>query len=102
MTSGILPFALRARLRRFKIAPGDFVSLHAGVAARADQRQTLKRLCRYLSRPAIAEQRLSLTPSGNVRYHAICIQLHGNGLFRGEAAIGHWPATWYKRWYTDQ
>ena len=25
MTPGILPFALRVRLRRFKIAPGDFV-----------------------------------------------------------------------------
>ena len=43
-------------------------SLHAGVAARADQRHKLERLCRYISRPAIAEQRLSLTPNGNVRY----------------------------------
>jgi len=43
-------------------------SLHAGVAARADQRQKLERLCRYISRPAVAEQRLSLTPNGNVRY----------------------------------
>jgi hypothetical protein len=43
-------------------------SLHAGVAARADQRQKLERLCRYISRPAIAEQCLSLTPNGNARY----------------------------------
>ena len=43
-------------------------SLHAGVAARADQRQKLERLCRYISRPAIAEKRLSLTSNGNVRY----------------------------------
>ncbi len=43
-------------------------SLHAGVAARADERQKLERLCRYVSRPAIAEKRLSLTPNGNVRY----------------------------------
>ena len=42
-------------------------SLHAGVAARANQRQKLERLCRYISRPAIADQRLSLTPNGNVR-----------------------------------
>ena len=42
--------------------------LHAGVAVRADQRQKLERLCRYISRPAIAEQRLSLTPNGNARY----------------------------------
>jgi hypothetical protein len=66
MTAGILPFALRARLRRFQIAPGDFVSLHAGVAARAVQRQKLQRLCRYIRRPAISEKRLSLTPNGNV------------------------------------
>jgi hypothetical protein len=43
-------------------------SLHAGVAARADERQKLERLCRYISRPAVTEKRLSLTPNGNVRY----------------------------------
>jgi len=43
-------------------------SLHAGVAARAEQRDKLERLCRYISRPAISEKRLSLTPNGNVRY----------------------------------
>jgi hypothetical protein len=43
-------------------------SLHAGVAARAGQRQKLERLCRHISRPAISEKRLSLTPNGNVRY----------------------------------
>ena len=43
-------------------------SLHAGVAARADQRKKLERLCRYISRPAVSEKRLSLTPNGHVRY----------------------------------
>ncbi|MHC4092902.1 MAG: transposase [Planctomycetota bacterium] len=43
-------------------------SLHAGVAVRAGERQKLERLCRYIARPAVSEQRLSLTPSGNVRY----------------------------------
>jgi serine phosphatase RsbU (regulator of sigma subunit) len=38
------------------------------VAARADDRQKLERLCRYICRPAVAEKRLSLTPGGNVRY----------------------------------
>jgi len=38
-------------------------SLHAGVAARANQR----RLCRYIARPAIAEKRLPLTKKGMVR-----------------------------------
>ncbi len=43
-------------------------SLHAGVAARADERNKLERLCRYIARPAVSEKRLSLTPNGNVRY----------------------------------
>lgn len=43
-------------------------SPHAGVAARADERKKLERLCRYICRPAVAEKRLSLTPGGNVRY----------------------------------
>ncbi len=47
--------------------PAD-LSLHAGVAARADQRDKLERLCRYISRPAISEKRLSLTNKGLVRY----------------------------------
>jgi len=28
----------------------------------------LERLCRYISRPAVSEKRLSLTPNGNLRY----------------------------------
>ena len=66
----------------FKIAPGDFVTLHAGVAAKASQRDKvrsrsdregalgykLERLCRYITRPAITEKRLSLTNHGKVRY----------------------------------
>jgi hypothetical protein len=43
-------------------------SLHAGVAAKAHQRQKLERLCRYISRSAVSEKRLSLTPNGNIRY----------------------------------
>ena len=43
-------------------------SLHAGVAAKAHQRRKLERLCRYISRPAVSEKRLSLTPNGNIRY----------------------------------
>ena len=44
-------------------------SLHAGVAARSDERKKLERLCRYISRPAVSERRLSLTSNGNIRYH---------------------------------
>lgn len=43
-------------------------SLHAGVAAKAHERKKLERLCRYISRLAVSEKRLSLTPNGNVRY----------------------------------
>jgi len=43
-------------------------SLHAGVAAKADERKKLERLCRYITRPAVSEKRLSLTSQGQVRY----------------------------------
>jgi hypothetical protein len=43
-------------------------SLHAGVFANADEPEKLERLCRYISRPAISEQRLSITQHGKVRY----------------------------------
>ena len=43
-------------------------SLHAGVATKANQRDKLERLCRYITRPAISEKRLSLTNQGKVRY----------------------------------
>jgi len=57
-------------------------SLHAGVATKANQREKvragtareaalghkLERLCRYITRPAISEKRLSLTNQGKVRY----------------------------------
>ncbi len=43
-------------------------SLHAGVAARAHERDKLERLCRYIARPAVSTQRLSMTRNGQVRY----------------------------------
>jgi hypothetical protein len=43
-------------------------SLHAGVFADADEPDKLERLCRYISRPAISEQRLGMTDHGKVRY----------------------------------
>ena len=43
-------------------------SLHAGLAAKAHQRDKLERLCRYISRPAVSEKRLSLTSTGKIRY----------------------------------
>jgi hypothetical protein len=43
-------------------------SLHAGVFANADEPDKLERLCRYIIRPAISEQRLNMTVHGKVRY----------------------------------
>ena len=51
-----------------QVAKVSGFSLHAGVAAQAWERQKLERLCRYISRPAVSEKRLSITPSGNIRY----------------------------------
>ena len=43
-------------------------SLHAGVAARANERTKLERLCRYVTRPPVSTRRLSMTRNGRVRY----------------------------------
>jgi hypothetical protein len=43
-------------------------SLHAGVAAEAHQRNKLERVARYITRPPVAIERLSLTPQGSIRY----------------------------------
>jgi len=43
-------------------------SPHAAVAAKANQRDKLERLCRYVTRQADAEKRLSLTNQGRIRY----------------------------------
>ena len=43
-------------------------SLHAGVAAEAYQKDKIERLCRYISRPAVSENRLAVVSSGNIRY----------------------------------
>jgi Putative transposase/Transposase zinc-binding domain len=41
--------------------------LHAAVAIDADDRDALERLCRYLGRPAIAQDHLQLLDSGRIR-----------------------------------
>jgi hypothetical protein len=43
-------------------------SLHAGLDIRCGQRAKLERLCRYVSRPPVAAERLALSASGQVRY----------------------------------
>ena len=51
-----------------EVAENSGFSLHAGVAAKASQRDKIERLARYVSRPPVATERLSLTRGGNVRY----------------------------------
>ena len=41
-------------------------SLHAGVHCEANDRQGIEQLCRYITRPAIANERLSVNREGNV------------------------------------
>jgi hypothetical protein len=43
-------------------------SLHAGVATKADERAKLERICRYIARPAVSEERLSTNARGEVVY----------------------------------
>ena len=43
-------------------------SLHAGVAVNTRERKKLEHICRYISRPALSEQRLELTDQGMVSY----------------------------------
>ena len=43
-------------------------SLHAGVKVDAHRRDKLEHLCRYIARPPVSTERLSLTPQGNIRY----------------------------------
>ena len=42
--------------------------LHAATTIAADERDELERLCRYIHRPPIARQRLTLTPDGRLYY----------------------------------
>ena len=51
-----------------QVANAAGFSLHAAVAAEADERQKLERVCRYIARPAVSTERLSLTNQGHIRY----------------------------------
>jgi hypothetical protein len=42
-------------------------SLHAGIMARRDQRKKLERLCHYICRPSVSEERLAMTSAGEIR-----------------------------------
>jgi hypothetical protein len=56
------------RERRDGAAEAGGLSLHAGLEIQPGERAKLERLCRYVSRPPVATERLALTPAGRVRY----------------------------------
>ena len=45
-------------------------SLHNGVACQTHERKKLERICRYISRPSLSEERLFLNGRGQVVYKA--------------------------------
>ncbi len=50
------------------VAKNSGFSLHAGVAFNGTERKKIERLCRYITRPAVALERLSLNARGQVVY----------------------------------
>ena len=52
-------------------------SLHAGVACKASECKKLERICRYISRPSLSEERLSQNAKGQVVYKLK--NAYGNG-----------------------
>jgi Putative transposase len=62
-----VPAAAEAEPRN-SVAQYTGFSLHAGTAVESEQREKLERLARYVTRPAVAVDRLTLTAQGHVRY----------------------------------
>ena len=54
-------------VKPFTVARDGF-SLNAAVSGQAHQRNKLERLCRYVARPPLALERLSVTDEGKLRY----------------------------------
>ena len=50
------------------LAKAGGFSLHAGVSAKAYQRDKVERLCRYIARPAVSTHRLERLPDGKISY----------------------------------
>jgi len=60
------PTASRPTAPPSLLARGAGFSLHAGVAVEADRRGRLEHLCRYVTRPPLATERLSLDEQGRI------------------------------------
>ena len=63
-----LPARVDQPMTSSRVANHAGFPLHSGVIAEVHQRDKLERLCRYVSRPTVSEQRLALTSHGQVRY----------------------------------
>ena len=50
------------------VAKNSGFSLHAGVNTKANERDKLEKICRYIARPAVAAERLSCNEQGDVIY----------------------------------
>jgi hypothetical protein len=55
-------------LSQERLARAAGFSLHAGVSAQGGERTKLEHLVRYVARPAVATERLAVTPAGHIRY----------------------------------
>ena len=73
--------------RREGVAQYAGFSLHAGTALEGEERGKLERLARYVTRPAVAEERLTLTAQGHVRYR-LKSAVSGRDDARGVRAAG--------------
>ena len=63
----------------------DGFSLHAAVRSGADDQQALKQLCRYITRPALADKRVQTNAAGQV------VRQGQDSLARRHHAPGHVP-----------
>ena len=64
--SACKPSPAERPMLRSRVASAHGFSLHAAVRCGAHQRQHLERLCRYITRPAIANERLQRNAAGQV------------------------------------
>jgi len=96
-TSAVTRLGRRRRQPRPSFVPGTLCcaaegfSLHANVLVPEDRREQLEHLCRYVTRPPIATQRLSLAPDGRVVYG---LKRHWRD---GTSAVSFDPLTFIER-----
>jgi hypothetical protein len=51
----------------YSVSHGDFLRSHAATAVKSEERDRLEKLVRYMARPAIAEDRISVLPNGDIK-----------------------------------